>query len=172
MRKFLHLKNRGACRSLFTQTPCFDFSHAFSPSTKTLRTRRSGTIAGSWSQTGHDDRVLSVSTGGGLIWCMNEAELAGRHSGHGALAWWLRRLTEKLALLHNSFDYPLQTESESIDQFRAYASPTPFASEGVPTHVRPDGYGVLGHPMLHSIQWPGAKTLRCSSHPGAQDVPP
>lgn len=81
-------------------------------------------------------------------------------------------LTKALALLHNSFDYPLQSESESLEQIRAYASQTPFVSEGVPTHVRPDGYGVLGHPMLHSLQWPGAKGLRYSSHPGVQDVPP
>lgn len=82
-----------------------------------------------------------------------------------------------LALLHNSLDYPPQTEGESLEQIRAYASQTPFVTGGVPTHVsvRPDGYGVLGLPILHSMHsmpLTGAKGFRYSSNPGAQDVPP
>lgn len=84
-----------------------------------------------------------------------------------------------LALLHNPLDYPPQTEGESLEQIRAYASQTPFVTGGVPSHVsvRPDGYGVLGLPVLqsmhsHSMPQTGAKAFRYSSNPGAQDVPP
>ena len=78
-----------------------------------------------------------------------------------------------LALLQNSFDYPLQSESESLEQIQAYASQTPFMTGGVPSHVsvRPDGYGVLGLPMLHSMPLTSAKGFPYSSTPGVHDVP-
>ena len=122
------------------------------------------------------DQVSFLVQQGRFGQCMNETVLAGR-SFRAIVCWQRGRgfLTNRvLALLHNPLDYPPQTEGESLEQIRAYASQTPFVTGGVPSHVsvRPDGYGVLGLPMLHSMPQNGAKGSRYSSNPGAQDVPP
>ena len=80
-----------------------------------------------------------------------------------------------LALLHTSFDYHSQPESEceSLDQVRVFQGHPPFENEGFA--LRHDGYSSLGHhsslfhpPTLHAVNAFPYGTY--SSHPAGQDV--
>lgn len=73
-----------------------------------------------------------------------------------------------LALFHHSYDYPVKTEGDSIDQFGSYAGNLPFVGD---SHVRPDGYGLLDQQMLHSMPLSTAKALRYAPQPANLESP-
>ncbi|KAI4287107.1 MAG: hypothetical protein L6R35_003634 [Caloplaca aegaea] len=76
-----------------------------------------------------------------------------------------------LALFHHtSFDYPVKTESETLEHIGSYAGHLPFAAD---SHVRPDGYGLLDHQLLQSIPVPmPVSTPKYSRFPGGFEIPP
>ncbi|KAL8988175.1 MAG: hypothetical protein Q9177_002711 [Variospora cf. flavescens] len=76
-----------------------------------------------------------------------------------------------LALFHHtSFDYPVKTESETLEHIGSYAGHLPFAAD---SHVRPDGYGLLDHQLLQSISVPmPVSTPKYSRFPGGFEIPP
>jgi len=77
-----------------------------------------------------------------------------------------------LALLHGPYDYPLQTESESLGQIRAYASQTPLLTENsIGSLHRSDGYGLLGQQLVHSMPLHPAKPFGYASQPSILAVP-
>ena len=83
----------------------------------------------------------------------------------------------KPAFSHNPFEYALQSESESetVDEVRAYQDQSTYDDEGVATTIfQPDGYGVTGEPMLHPLTLQGASDFRYNPQSpslGVQDVP-
>ena len=116
------------------------------------------------------DRVCIVSASGlgdqyelGLGILVVGRSPAVTHLGAGG-QW----LTHFLALFHHSFDYPVKTEGETIDQFGAYAGHLPLVGE---SHIRPDGYGLLDHQMLQSEPLSTTKAFRYHQ-PASLEVPP
>ena len=96
------------------------------------------------------------------------------------------RLIELLALHHHlhGLEYPAHDNSNdggddggddddcSLGHFQPYASPEQLANDSLANPLRPDGYGLLGQPMLHSMALSSAaKAYRYSSNPGLLDVP-
>ena len=88
------------------------------------------------------------------------------------------RLTEIPVLLHSNntdaFDYDHHdTDDDSVDHFGPYASPTQLASDSATSPLRPESYGMLVQPMLHSMSLAtNAKGLHYSSNPDILDLPP
>ena len=82
-------------------------------------------------------------------------------------------LTYRLALLHDQgFDYTSHDDG-SLGHLRPYASPEELANDNAANAFRSDGYGMLAHPVLHSVPLStSAKAIRCSSNPGVLDLPP
>ena len=81
-----------------------------------------------------------------------------------------------LVLLHSNnttdaFEYsPQNDEDVSLEHFAPYASPIQLTNDSA---TRPDGYGMLGQPMLHSMALPtNAKGQHYSSNPDILDLPP
>ena len=88
------------------------------------------------------------------------------------------KLTEMLVLLHSNttdaFDYNHHdAEDDSLEHFGPYASPTQLASDSATSPLRPESYGILVQPMLHSMSLAAnAKGLHYSSNPDILDLPP
>ena len=87
-------------------------------------------------------------------------------------------LTGLLVLLHSNttdaFDYSHQgDEDDSLEHFGSYASPAQLASDSAASPLRPESYGMLVQPMLHSMSVAtNAKGLPYSSNPDILDLPP
>lgn len=84
-----------------------------------------------------------------------------------------------LVLIHSdnttdAFDYDQHNDgNDSLEHFGPYASPAQLANDSATSTLRPDGYGVLGQPMLHSMPLPAnTKGLHYSSNPDILDLPP
>lgn len=71
------------------------------------------------------------------------------------------------------YDFSQRSDDELLEQYGQYASPDQLTHDSVASPLRPDGYALLGEPMLQSVPLStSAKSFRYSSKPGILDLPP
>lgn len=67
-----------------------------------------------------------------------------------------------LAFFHHAFDYPVKTESQTLEHIGPYATHMPFVAD---SHLRPDGYGSLDQQLFQSMPLSTHKYSRFSPNP-------
>ncbi len=67
-----------------------------------------------------------------------------------------------LAFFHHAFDYPVKTESQTLEHIGPYATHMPFVAD---SHLRPDGYGSLDQQLFQSMPLSAHKYSRFSPNP-------